>query len=276
MKNQKKNMKRYIALFLLIIASFSIVSMTYAWFTSNQIVNTNLVRTKTDEDEIGLYVSNDEITWIIDQEVEISKISIGDVLMPVSTSDLKTFLYCTNQGEEAKEFEEDIKEEYFYHGRIYLKAQSSNSNSNKKLDLYLSDEKELFNTNTPEILKASRLALIFNDKEQYIFNTSDKINDGISNTVLNGNALSSHQVLTKVNGSIEVKEDPAQSLELYVLHIKEEEFELPLNYLLEMNMNEEYTVDIYFYLEGCDPDCTQEIAYQEVLMNLCFYGVVGD
>ena len=43
--------------------------------------------------------------------------------------------------------------------------------------------------------------------------------------------------------------------------------------LLEMAPGRSYPVDIYFYLEGCDPDCSDDISYQGVELHLAFYGV---
>ena len=37
-----------------------------------------------------------------------------------------------------------------------------------------------------------------------------------------------------------------------------------------MQLNKIYTVDIYFYLEGCDPDCSNSIQYSTVDLQLGF------
>jgi len=42
-----------------------------------------------------------------------------------------------------------------------------------------------------------------------------------------------------------------------------------------MQLNKIYTVDIYFYLEGCDPDCSNSIQYSTVDLQLGFYGVLS-
>ena len=48
---------------------------------------------------------------------------------------------------------------------------------------------------------------------------------------------------------------------------------VPQTPLLEMELNTIYTLDIYFYLEGCDPDCSEEISRDDTNMQLAFYGV---
>lgn len=41
-----------------------------------------------------------------------------------------------------------------------------------------------------------------------------------------------------------------------------------------MELNRIYTVDVYFYLEGCDPDCSDGLSYQTADIHLAFYGVI--
>ncbi|MFQ9547592.1 MAG: hypothetical protein ACLRZ6_06905 [Lachnospiraceae bacterium] len=42
-----------------------------------------------------------------------------------------------------------------------------------------------------------------------------------------------------------------------------------------MNLNQIYPVDVYFYLEGCDPDCSDAITHNEADLYLAFYGISG-
>ena len=45
--------------------------------------------------------------------------------------------------------------------------------------------------------------------------------------------------------------------------------------ITELNLNETYTVDVYFYLEGCDPDClSDKVALTKATLNLAFYGLL--
>ena len=45
--------------------------------------------------------------------------------------------------------------------------------------------------------------------------------------------------------------------------------------ITELNLNETYTVDVYFYLEGCDPDClSDKVALSKAALNLAFYGLL--
>ena len=42
-----------------------------------------------------------------------------------------------------------------------------------------------------------------------------------------------------------------------------------------MNLNQIYPVDVYFYLEGCDSDCSDAITHNEADLYLAFYGISG-
>ena len=41
-----------------------------------------------------------------------------------------------------------------------------------------------------------------------------------------------------------------------------------------MELNTVYPLDIYFYLEGCDPDCNETISTQTCELYLGFFGMV--
>ena len=46
--------------------------------------------------------------------------------------------------------------------------------------------------------------------------------------------------------------------------------------LAKLELNRIYRVDIYFYLEGCDPDClTDRVAMDEALLKLAFFGLLA-
>ena len=51
--------------------------------------------------------------------------------------------------------------------------------------------------------------------------------------------------------------------------------QVPDNALLTMQFNKIYTVDIYFYIEGWDADCSYDIEYSTADLQLGFYGVLS-
>ena len=42
-----------------------------------------------------------------------------------------------------------------------------------------------------------------------------------------------------------------------------------------MQIGKIYSLDIYFYLEGCDPDCTDSVSFNTADLQLSFYGVLA-
>ena len=64
--------------------------------------------------------------------------SSPDALQPVSTDDLANFVYVpSTQNGQATVFRQVKNEQYYYHGRVYLRAVGSRWDSGTKLDLYL-------------------------------------------------------------------------------------------------------------------------------------------
>ena len=46
--------------------------------------------------------------------------------------------------------------------------------------------------------------------------------------------------------------------------------------LVTMNLNQIYEVDIYFYMEGCDPDCSDVAQLDALDFHLSFYGILTE
>lgn len=130
-------------------------------------------------------------------------------------------------------------------------------------------------------LNAARLGLIFGDQgtSRVIFYLSESSNDQSSqvrNTYLNGTKLGDQQVLDGSSGTVRQANDPSVSMDTYTIEMNGENTVLPEKPLLYMELNQIYPVDIYFYLEGCDPDCSDSISYHSVDLHLAFYGVLTE
>ena len=69
-------------------------------------------------------------------------------------------------------------------------------------------------------------------------------------------------------------QDPSVSMESYMIQFGESDITLPKQPLLTMDLNRIYPVDIYFYLEGCDPDCSDDLSFDIADLHLAFYGVL--
>lgn len=67
--------------------------------------------------------------------------------------------------------------------------------------------------------------------------------------------------------------DPAEPITDYIIS-SAGGFSLPSRPLCTLEAGAVCPVDIYFYLEGCDPDCSGAISFDAAGLALAFYGVL--
>lgn len=268
-------------IFLLLAVAF----FTYAWFTSNRAVSTNSATARTGEEKLELQLSSTGGSSFQDsQSASITQVNKTDAgyLLPVSTKDLENFVYSpfTDSGM-ASSFKQVQNEEYYYHGRIYIRAAGENLDAGSTMKLYLDQSDGILGEKVSgEMLNAARLGLVFDGdySSEVILKLSDSQNTSkqqVYNTVINGQTLGKDQVLSYRNGKIEAVSDPAAAVSSYTVSFTDDSVEVPDRTLLTMQFNKIYTVDVYFYIEGCDPDCSNDIQYSTADLQLGFYGVLG-
>lgn len=300
---QQKN--RYLALWgvtaAAVITATALTAATYAWFTSNREVSTSKATSRTGNSNVELQISRPGFSLQKDEDGAYYTPMKGSkeyyqqqgsdkedefVLMPVSTADLKTFVSDTvsNSGY-AVDFHKLEDESLYYHDTIYLKAVAEDGAApeNAKMALYLdnlpSDEGEgattvpIVSSEDGLMLTAARLGLRFSDGSFKILTLSD-VNEGTGNTKLGDVIVGSGKVLTydDMADTVKTADDPAIALA---------DVQIPpeggkgKTVITELNLNETYTVDVYFYLEGCDPDClSDKVALSKAALNLAFYGLL--
>ncbi|MDD4851374.1 MAG: hypothetical protein PHO10_11860, partial [Gemmiger sp.] len=100
--------------------------------------------------------------------------------------------------------------------------------------------------------------------------------DSAANTLLNGATRSGDFVLTGTAGNVSATADPALDPTAYTLTESGTSLTLPEAPLTTLPLNTVCTVDVYFYIEGCDPDCTNAIRTTEMSIQLPFYGVLNE
>ena len=127
-----------------------------------------------------------------------------------------------------------------------------------------------------QLLHAARLGLVFDGKQEsaVIFRLSEEKNaegDRTLNTKLDGAVLEEGSVLTWTGTAAKAVADPAVLTKDRAVGA---DGTVPEKPLLEMELGRVYQVDVYFYLEGCDPDCTESIAFDDGYLHLAFYGVL--
>ncbi len=275
--------RMYISALLWIAAiAVTLTSATYAWFTSNSVVSTSRATARSGSDRLELQISSaEDETFRPVSAADITQINDTDMeyLMPVSPTALETFFYCPALSNKRAVFREVTDEQYYYHGRIYLRAVAEGIPSGR-MALYLDRSAigALAAADDGYLLNAARLGLTFNGRNSVIFYLSEDENDDadqIRNTYLDGGLVSDGYVLSGSDDDIFAVEDPAVSLDDYTISLRSNAVRLPDAPLLYMNLNDIYTVDVYFYLEGCDPDCSEAISFDEAELQLAFYGILA-
>ena len=151
--------------------------------------------------------------------------------------------------------------------------------------LYLDEAAEsgglLGNAAEGTLLNAARLGLVFTgDTEQKVIlkfpENQKNDNEKIYNTVLNGTVLGDDEVLQPEDGEVRAVKDPSEFVSAYTIQMSDTSVRLPAQPLVEMKLNQIYAVDVYFYIEGCDPDCSGSIHFDASDLHLAFYGILTE
>lgn len=268
-----------------IIALLALAAATYAWFSSNRKVSTSTATARTGDETLELQISSSGGGSFKDNE-QVSIVQVNQTnakeLLPVSTSDLSNFVYSpmTMDGK-ASVFKPVEDEDYYYHGRVYLRAVGDGWSSGSKMDLYLDETDGVFGSaSSGNLLTATRLGLTFDGKSPVILRLSESSSpkaNQVYNTVVGGVTLGANQVLSSSGGSkVKAVKDPSKQISDYVVGFAGGSLQIPKEPLISMDFNKIYAVDIYFYLEGCDPDCSDFISFDESDLYLGFYGVLNE
>ena len=269
---------------LLVLSLLSV--STYAWFTANRLVDTNRISTVSGTENLELQVSADGVTFSAESGIAQVNATVSTKLMPVSTADLNTFVYnpFTDSGH-ATSFTVVSGEEYYYHGRVYIRAVAEGQDLTGRIGLYLDQSQTgggvLASAASGQLLNAARLGLVLggNANTSLIFRLSDSQNGAGErdlNTYLGGVQLSEGQVIDGSGGTFRAVQDPARALSDYEVSMNGAVATLPAQPIAYLELNTVYPLDVYFYLEGCDPDCTDSIGLDGADLHLAFYGILSE
>lgn len=268
----------------------SFTAATYAWFSSNSVVSTDRVSGRTGTDNVTLEISrtggND---FSPGKEAPLTQVNgTTKVLMPVSTADLRTFVSSPSTIYEentyvATYFERVTGEKNIYHGRVYLRANAQGQSEDARLALYLDGAEEtggnLLGLAKGYATNAARLGLTFEGGNTTILRVSEESNPTSKNPVtakVNSVEVKAGQV---INGSVDpmqVVADPSVPIARYVVGESGLAPNDSVKPLLMMELNRIYAVDVYLYLEGCDPDCSDVAKLDSLNLHLAFYGVLTE
>ena len=97
--------------------------------------------------------------------------------------------------------------------------------------------------------------------------------DQIMNAKVNGVDVMAGQVINGSTDPFQIVSDPSAPISQYMVS---ENGLTGVTPLLMMDLNRIYAVDVYFYLEGCDPDCSDVTRLDSLNLHLAFYGVLTE
>lgn len=260
---RKKQIAIIISLIAIILAG---VSATYAWFTIDRITDTDMVSAKTNEDAVDLLISaGSGAAFTNSHEAPITQVNNSDnsELMPESTADLKEFMYASISTPERLSLARDSRGQYYYHGRVYIKANATAEHAGKKMTIYLDGSEEsggdILQAVNDQMLGASRVGLLIGGKNPVILNFDN---------------AKAEKVALYRSGAIEYTRDPSNYVKDYLIKISDGKATRPEKALMTIELNKEYPIDIYYYMEGFDDDCTDAIAKNDVTLHLALFGVL--
>ncbi len=249
-----------------------LVSSTYAWFTANRQVSTGKITAGTATEDLQLLLSGSASGPFTATEASIEQVNATNrlFLMPVSTSDLQNFsVRLSNDGEEEERYAVVSEERNYYHGRIYIKPTIDNLQTSGRMAIYLDQREEAGGKLTVnlngEMTAACRLGLQFQTPtaDMYIFRLEPEKSKEEQMVIYYHQTTGFQKML-----------DPAKELTDYEIKVTDSGITLPEKPLTILDLNQVYALDIYFYLEGCDPDCTSEIEADFIDLHMAFYGVL--
>ena len=277
---ETKSLRRtaVLALLSLLVAAAVLVSATYAWFTNSNRVSTTLTTARSGNDDVELQISSTGGTEFTPVEAApITQVNDADLtqLLPVTTADLEAFLTAAVTGPEAVYTQVEDGSRLF-HGRVYLRCVAQEGQTGT-MGLYLDDNtlSLLSGGGDSQLLNAARLGLVFDSGERYLFYLTQAHNPAgqqIRNTWLNGEQVPDGSVLTLEEGRVTAVADPSRPITDFMLS-SAEGFLFPPAPLCTLVPGEIRTVEVYFYLEGCDPDCSDAVSFDAADLALAFYGV---
>ncbi len=264
-----------------LVSVFSVA--TYAWFTSNKQVQTDVAEIRSGSDSLTLEIASQK-DGPYAHEAAITQLNAARVLDPVSTADLTTFFKSIGmQNDQASTFA--VTENGYYHGRIFLRAVAEGQSDNAEMKLYIDTNGIVLNDTQAagDLIHAARVGLVFTMNETRMpplilsLSQAHIENANSSNTVLPGGTPQGDYVLSGTSvDTITAVQDPAIDSVLYTLQEKNQQIVVPEKSLLTLPLNTVCAVDVYFYIEGCDTDCTNAIRTSEMSIHLPFYGVLTE
>lgn len=243
----------YLIIVNLVVVLIVLTIGTYAWFTQQNFVYTEMYSAKVEGGDAELLISLVE-NGNYDIECDLIPENIPEKLYPVSTNDLYNFfkpLQVNGEGIVANYQNAKVEDSVIY-GTLYLKA-------DEECNLYI-DPDEFEVSVIDNLAVGLRLGIEIDDKI-LIFNVDKNDNGDAKLTIAKDNS-----VVMGINGSEPIYvSDPSVSLEEY-------SYDNKTSVLATLKKDEPMPLRYWIYIEGCDKNCVNNIQGAEVLIKFAFVG----
>ena len=270
-RRHARHARAYIALVMVALAA-TLGAATYAWFTNNMKVNANSVSVHSDTSKLVLELGDaDRGSWSQQGDVSLTSNATGAVtLCPVSTFDLNGFAACAqnNSAGDATVFEQAKDNgSAYYHGWIDLCPTITGTGASKvkgKVSLYLAESLVPQGADA-ELLRAARVGIKVSSGGQggEHPSTAPAGLAGYTEGMLLG--WQNGQLVCGAN----VTQDPAA----FTLDTGETA-ERPQNALATLGLGQTYRLDIYYYIEGTDPDSADYLYQDPGTLHLALFATL--
>lgn len=277
----------HIVLVMVALAA-TLSAATYAWFTSNMKVNTNSVSVHSDTSKLVLELGDaDRGSWSQQGDASLASTANGAVtLYPVSTFDLNGFAACAqnNSNGDATVFEQAKDNgSAFYHGWIDLRPTITGTGANKvkgKVSLYLAESLVPQGADA-ELLRAARVGIKISSGSQVLATNIFELDSSDSGhrgehpmTVPAGLAgYADGMLLGWQNGQLACGANVTQDPAAFTLDAGETS-ERPQNSLATLALGQTYRLDIYYYIEGTDPDSADYLHQDPGTLHLALFATL--
>ena len=286
-RHHARRARAYIVLVMVALAA-TLSAATYAWFTSNMKVNTNSVSVHSDTSKLVLELGDaDAGSWSQQGDASLASTANGAAtLYPVSTFDLNGFAACAqnNSNGDATVFEQSKDNgSAFYHGWIDLRPTITGTGANKvkgKVSLYLAESLAPQGADA-ELLRAARVGIRISSGSQMLatnifeLDSSDSGHRGEHPTTapvgLAGYA--DGMLLGWQNGQLACGANVTQDPATFTLDTSETA-ERPQNSLATLALGQTYRLDIYYYIEGTDPDSADYLHQDPGTLHLALFATL--
>lgn len=286
-RRHARRARAYIALVMVALAA-TLSAATYAWFTNNMKVNTNSVSVHSDTSKLVLELGDaDRGSWSQQGDVSLTSNATGAVtLYPVSTFDLNGFAACAqnNSVGDATVFEQAKDNgSAFYHGWIDLRPTITGTGASKvrgKVNLYLAESLVPQGADA-ELLRAARVGIKISSGSQVLATNIFEL-DGSD-----GGHRDEHPATAPVglagytegmllgwqNGQLACGTNVTQDPAAFTLDTSETATR-PQNTLATLGLGQAYRLDIYYYIEGTDPDSADYLYQDPGTLHLALFATL--